>query len=207
VIADDAVSLVSPEREYGDRISMARRLMLPQGGTHLILNIDPMRTTQGHRTFDFSRIREFTLHLGASAEDPVFVRNLRICAEHDSVGAPVVPVPCDSISCLQNQDQSCYTYLLEEVKPTPEIQTLQEHLERAVARLREAIEVSQMAGRQTLYAEAVELVADIALKARSLYPWTNDADRRRKEPDRCPEAGGSTDHRTGCLCPRYRTRR
>ncbi|MDA0338092.1 MAG: beta-galactosidase, partial [bacterium] len=181
VIAEDAVSLLSPEREYGDRISMVGRIMLPQGITHLILHIDPMLTTQGNRAFDFSRIREFTLNLGASVDAPVYVRHLRICAEHDAVGAPVIPAPGDSISCLQNQNQSCYTYLLEEVKPTAEIHGLQQQLQRNMARLRQAIRVSQMGGRQTLYAEAVELVADIALTARRLYPWTNDDDWRRQD--------------------------
>ena len=74
VVADDGVSLTSPEREYGDRIAMDRRLMLPQSVTHIILNIDPMRTSQGNREFDFSRIREFSLDLGASEDAPVYLR-------------------------------------------------------------------------------------------------------------------------------------
>jgi len=181
VEADDAVSLNSPEREYGDRISMARRLMLPQGITHIILDINPMRTTQGNREFDFSRIREFTMHLGATQDAPVYLRHLRLCVERDTVGAPAVPVPGDSISCLQNQDQSCYTYELENVIPAPEVQALQKELEAETGRLQQANRVAQIAGRQTLYVEAAELVADIALKARALYPWTRDVEWRQKD--------------------------
>ena len=161
VEADDAVSLNSPEREYGDRISMARRLMLPQGITHIILDINPMRTTQGNREFDFSRIREFTMHLGATQDAPVYLRHLRLCVERDTVGAPAVPVPGDSISCLQNQDQSCYTYELENVIPAPEVQALQKELEAETGRLQQANRVAQIAGRQTLYVEAAELVAKL----------------------------------------------
>jgi hypothetical protein len=181
VDADDAVSLISPEREYGDKIAMGRRMMVPQGITHVILNIDPMRTTQGNREFDFSQLRELGLNLGADDKNPVYVRDLRVCDENESVGAPAEPMPGDSISYMQNQDQSCYTYELGLVDPPTDIRELSDELGRETARLRDAIRVAQIGGSQTLYAEAADLVSDIALKARALYPWTNDPDRRRKD--------------------------
>ncbi len=176
--ADDALSLASSERDYGDFID-ARRLLLPPGLIHLIIRIDPMRTTQGNRDFDFSQLRSLKLDLKATADEPVYIRSLRLCDETDTVGPPARAHPGDSILYMQHQDIACYTYALEEVIAADDVRELREELHHAVQTLEQRIRIAQLGGKQTLYAEAALLTAEIALEARALYPWTNHAERRR----------------------------
>ncbi|NKB72064.1 MAG: hypothetical protein GKR89_33720 [Candidatus Latescibacteria bacterium] len=179
--ADDEIALQSPERPYGDCIDMRRRLLLPPGATHLIFAIDPMRTTQGNRNFDFSQLRFFELNLGATPDNPVYLRHLRLCPQADTVGAPATPVPGDTVFHLQHQDIACYTYQLDQAPTPPEIGALEKDLQTALDRLDGAIRQAQLAGRQTLYHEAGRLAAAIALEARALYPWTRHPAQRRAD--------------------------
>ena len=181
VVADDVVSLASSERQYGDCIDMRRRLMLPPGITHLIFDIDPMRTTQGNRDFDFSQIRSFSLNLGGSPESPVYVRHLRLCDERDAVGEPAGPAPGDTVTFLQHQDIACYTYELERAEQPEDIRELEGELDEEMRRLERGIRLAQLGGKQTLYAEAGQLVAGIGREARALYPWTRHPAQRRRD--------------------------
>ena len=181
IVADDVVSLASSERQYGDCISMGRRLMLSPGITHLIFDVDPMRTTQGNRDFDFSQIRSFSLNLGGSPESPVYVRHLRLGEERDSVGKPAIPAPGDTITFLQHQDIACYTYELERAEQPEDIRRLEGELDAEMERLERGIRLAQLGGKQTLYAEAGQLVAEIGWEARGLYPWTRHPAQRQRD--------------------------
>jgi hypothetical protein len=181
LVAEDAISLTSAERQYGDCISMSRRLLLPPGLTHLIFDIAPMRTTQGNRDFDFTRIRTLTLNLGGTPDSPVYVRHLRLCDERDTVGTPVVPCPGDTITHLQHQDITCYTFGLADAPRAADVTELQDSLRAQMASLRQQIDLARLGGRQTLYAEAGLLVAQIALEARDRYPWTRHLTQRRRD--------------------------
>ena len=179
--ADDAVSLTSPERSYGDCIDMKRKLMLPPGLTHIVINIDPMQTTQGNRDFDFSQIRSLTLDLGGAPASPVYIRNLRLCGEHDTVGPPAVPVPGETVTYLQHQDITCYTYELEKVEPPGDVRRLTDQLRSEMRRLSDLLRIARLGGKQTLYAEAAMTAAEIALDVRARFPWTNHPERRRED--------------------------
>jgi hypothetical protein len=172
VQADDVISLQSAERPYGDCIDMRRKIMLPPGLVHLVLDIAPMRTTQGNRDFDFGQIRTFHLDLGATPDRPVYIRHLRLCNRQDTVGPPATPLAGDTVVLLQHQDISCYTYELAAAPVSPEIGELEGQVQEAIDDLDRSVRLAQLGGKQTLYAEAGRLAAEIALEARRAYPWT-----------------------------------
>lgn len=177
--ADDALSLRSAEREYGDFIDARRRLLLPPGLVHLIIRIDPMLTTQGNRNFDFSQLRSLRFDFNATPETPVYIRSLRLCVEAETVAPPIVAQPGDSIFYMQHQDIACYTYELEALHAPAAIEALEARLRNEMQALERHIRIAQLGGKQTLYAEAALVCAEIALDVRALYPWTNHSEQRR----------------------------
>ena len=181
--ADDAISLCSTEREYGDFIDARRRLLLPPGTTHLIIRIDPMLTTQGNRNFDFSQLQALTLDFKASPEHPVYIRSVRLCAETETIAPPVEPQAGDSIFYMQHQDIACYTYELKTRQIPAEIVVLEQDLGAEMQTLQRHIRIAQLGGKQTLYAEAALLCGEIALDIRALYPWTNHVAQRQSDLD------------------------
>ena len=74
------------------------------------------------------------LDLGGTPGSPVYVRNLRLCDQHDAVGAPAVPEPGDTVTYLQDQDIACYTHELENVQPPDDVRKLMERKYAVVGR-------------------------------------------------------------------------
>ena len=132
----------------------------------------------GPREFDFSRIRSLELDLGATPEAPVHVRHLRLCGERDRVGPPAEPSPGDTVTFLRNQDTACYTYELEKAESPGEVTALEERLRAETRGLERAVRLARLGGKQTLYAEAGLLAAEVALEGRAVYPWTRHPAQR-----------------------------
>lgn len=169
----DQQSLASPDREFGDVVDRGRALMLGEGLTHVIIQIAPIQTQRGDRMLNLQQIAKVVLRMPEPriGEEPISIASLRLSDQRKEVDSHACVQPGDSIIFLKHLDIYCYTYEPENYVDPVEVVQLKEELERELERLVKVIEIAEINGKQTHYARAAKLTADIALKLRPMLAW------------------------------------
>lgn len=178
----DQAALDSPELEYGDCIEHGEALLLGEGITHVVVQIDPIMTQRGNRMLDLANVRRFFLRFPGpmEGEAPISIAGLRLCEEVSEVDSLAQARPGDSITFIKHLDISCYTYKPELYVEPGDIVALAGELEAEMKALEDAIRVAQINGKQTHYENAVMLAADVALKSRPLLAWHFSPNAKRR---------------------------
>jgi hypothetical protein len=168
----DQQALVSPELEFGDCVTREGVAMLCEGVNHIVLQIDPLQTQQGTRMLDIGKIAEVRLNIpGAEGEPPMSVANLRLSAETNAVDKLGDVKPGDTVTLLRHLDISTYTHEPEKFQDSSEIVELRNKVEDEIGRLKRAVELAKLNGKQTYYEEAALVAADIAAGLRPRLAW------------------------------------
>ncbi len=169
----DQTALDSPNLEYGDCITHGRSLMFGEGITHVVIQINPISTQRGNRMLDLKNIRkvEIIIPEPLSGEAPISIANLRLCTEPDTIDAIAAARPGDSIIYIKHLDISCYTYQPENYVEPEDVAKLAKTLEVEMNELRKVIRAAEINGKQTYYAKAVIIAAEIASISRPMLAW------------------------------------
>lgn len=170
----------SAERQYGDFVDRANTMIYPDGITHVVVDIDPIQTTQGSRMLNLRVVRELGLGIPTSQEQPYVLANIRLSKEAGKPDAASGIRPGDTVMHLRHMDVECYTFEPERCPESEDAAKLRRKVESETARLEEIIGVARLAGKQTLYEEIGLAVSDIAVKARPLLPWHFSGPRRKE---------------------------
>lgn len=162
----------SPNREYGDIVSRGGILM-GEGVTHVVVRIDPIQTSRGDRMLNLQEIVGVTLRFPAppEGEAPIALRDLRLSAESDTPDAYAGAAPGDSVLVIRHLDISCYTYRPEDYEEPNDVLELQAEAVAEKEKLERAVRVAEINGKQTLYAQAALVVAEIAMLTRPMLAW------------------------------------
>jgi len=180
----DEVSLSSPELEYGDYAKKDRSLLISPGVSHVVIMIDPLMTTQGNRSMDLTKIRKLTIRVPQPPEGmvPISISDLRLSGatgdnfkyknnEKIYIDDLANSKPGDSILIVDYLDVKCFTFQPERYKDQEDVLELIEELRREKNRLQDAVNIAEINGKQTLYAQAALIAADIALIGRPMLAW------------------------------------
>jgi hypothetical protein len=168
----DQQALVSPELEFGDCVTRGGAVMLCEGVNHIVLQIDPLQTQQGTRMLDISKIAEVKLHIPElKGGQPLSVANLRLSADTNAVDKLGDVKPGDTVTTLKHLDISTYTFEPEKFQDSAEVNELKKQVEDEVERLKRAIELAKLNGKQTWYDEAALVAADVAAGLRPRLAW------------------------------------
>ncbi|WP_127579438.1 beta-galactosidase [Paenibacillus koleovorans] len=178
----DRAAAASSELDYGNLVDRKRALLLGEGTTHVVIQIDPMQTQRGDRLLDLSHIEKVNLHfpLPDGSAEPLEISALRLSVLTDTPDECAGAVPGDTILYLKHQDISCYTYEPDHVKLPEDVLQLEQEVWAERERLLRAIDAAEINGKQTLYARAGLVAADIALKSRPLLAWHSSPGARRR---------------------------
>nr|HML47489.1 hypothetical protein [Clostridia bacterium] len=168
----DQAALDSPNLEYGDFVAHARSLLLGEGITHVVVRIHPISTQRGDRMLDLSSIRRLTLRIPEAlpGEPMISIANLRLSPSSEIDGLAKAR-PGDAILAIRHLDIRCYTHQPEQYEDPEDVLALAAQLEAEQKALSDAVRVAQIHGKQTHYADAVKVAADVASKARPLLAW------------------------------------
>ncbi|WP_127583312.1 alpha-amylase family protein [Paenibacillus koleovorans] len=169
----DKESDASPDRHFGDAVDRGRALLLGEGVTHVIVQIAPIQTQRGDRMLNLEEIAKVVLRMPepAPGEEPIAVAALRLSTLRSEVDGEALVQPGDSVILLKHLDIYCYTFEPDNYVDPSEVRELKERLERELAGLVRVIEIAEINGKQTHYARAARMTADIALKLRPMLAW------------------------------------
>jgi beta-galactosidase GanA len=163
----------SPDREYGDIVDRGRALLFGEGITHAVIQIDPIQTQRGDRMLNLAEIVKVILKFPApeAGEDELVITNLRLSEPKVEPDEAAQAQPGDSILYLKHLDISAYTYKPELYEDPEDVKRLYARTLAEKERLEKAVRVAEINGKQTLYARAALVVADIALYTRPMMAW------------------------------------
>lgn len=173
----DEFALTSPERDYGDFVERGNSFLFPEGLTHVVIDINPIQTTQGSRMLDLKKVRDVSLLFPNS--DSLAVTNLRLAKVKRQPDEAAGIKPGDTVMHMHHMDLETYVYAPEQCEEDPEVKQLRLKLEKETARLENLIEIADLSGKQTFYEKAPLVISDLALKARPILPW-HFSTRQRK---------------------------
>ena len=178
----DQDAIDNDELDYFDFVHLGRQLLIGEGITHVVIDIDPIKTTRGERMLNLENVRRVLLSIPkpANGEAPLSISNLRLSSctrmPDDVSGLK----PGDTIMYIKHNDTNYYTHDPKGYTEPEDIVQLKAQLKEAMEEFNDMIRIADIGGRQTHYAKAVYLAAEIALKARSVLAWHFQPKRKRR---------------------------
>ena len=169
----DQEALDSPDLEYGDCIEHGRSIMVGEGTTHVVIEIDPISTRRGSRMLNLDSVRKMDMNFPAAldGEQPVFVTDIRLSKEVNVPDEISQVKPGDTVIHIQHHDIRSYTYQPENYTEPEDIQALKQEFDREMEAFKLTLRNAELLDRKIHCSRAVLFVADIASIARANVPW------------------------------------
>ena len=169
----DQEALDSPDLEYGDSVEHGRSIMVGEGTTHVVIEINPIATRRGSRMLNLDSIRKLELIIPAPlpGEPPLSITNIRLSKEVSTPDETSAIKPGDTVIHIQHHDIRSFTFEPENYIEPDDIQTLISDLNREMEAFKLTLRNAELLDRKIHYPRAVLFVAEIASIARANVPW------------------------------------
>src|SRR5690554_6885087 len=81
----DGTSVQSPDLEYGDYIDRKKSILIGEGVTHVIIQLDKLKTNRGDRFLELKNIVRISINAAqpTKGESSISISGLRLCSEPD----------------------------------------------------------------------------------------------------------------------------